>query len=207
MREIVLGMYPNPKQAEFFRSRARHTAYGGAKAGGKSWAMRTKLIMLAMTYQNLNILMLRRTLRELRENHVVPMLKILDGVAKFNKSEGVFEFPTGSRILCGYCDSEEDATRYHGHEYDVMGFEEATQFSERMYRDLILCNRTSKPGFSPRAYYTCNPGGIGHEWVKRLFIDRKYRRGERAADYAFISASVYDNYIRSILELADQLSL
>ena len=77
-------------------------------------------------------------------------------VAKFNKSEGVFEFPTGSRILCGYCDSEEDAARYHGHEYDVMGFEEATQFSERMYRDLILCNRTSKTGFSPRAYYTCN---------------------------------------------------
>ena len=42
-------------------------------------------------------------------------------------------------------------------------------------------------------YLTCNPGGIGHDWVKRLFIDRNYTNDERPEDYQFISAKVYDN--------------
>ena len=42
-------------------------------------------------------------------------------------------------------------------------------------------------------YYTCNPGGAGHGWVKRLFIDRRYRGSERAEDYVFIPARVTDN--------------
>jgi hypothetical protein len=42
-------------------------------------------------------------------------------------------------------------------------------------------------------YYTCNPGGVGHAWVKRLFIDRRYRGSERSEDYVFIPARVTDN--------------
>ena len=42
-------------------------------------------------------------------------------------------------------------------------------------------------------YLTCNPGNIGHLWVKRLFVDRKYREGENPKDYTFIPATVDDN--------------
>ncbi|MBR7182193.1 MAG: Terminase-like family protein, partial [Clostridia bacterium] len=51
-----------------------------------------------------------------------------------------------------------------------------------------------------RVYYTCNPGGVGHAYIKRLFIDGIYRDGENPEDYAFIPASVYDN---SVLMQAD----
>lgn len=63
-------------------------------------------------------------------------------------------------------------------------------------------------------YLTCNPGGVGHAWVKRLFIDRAFREGERAGDYRFIQALVYDNeflmkrdpdYIESLKGLPDSL--
>ena len=64
---------PNKRQQEFFRSTARHTAYGGARGGGKSWAMRRKMVMLAMRYPHLRLLLLRRSLQELRENHVLPL--------------------------------------------------------------------------------------------------------------------------------------
>ena len=37
---------PNEKQAQFFASRARYTAYGGARGGGKSWALRRKLVSM-----------------------------------------------------------------------------------------------------------------------------------------------------------------
>ena len=51
-----------------------------------------------------------------------------------------------------------------------------------------------------RMYLTCNPGGVGHNWVKRLFIDREYvtnsanpEENENPEDYTFIFATVEDN--------------
>ena len=80
-----------------------------------------------------------------------------------------------------------------GQEYDVIGLEEATHFTETQMQFLTTCNRSVRTDFSPRMYYTCNPGGVGHAWVKRLFIDRDYRNSENAADYVFIPARVTDN--------------
>ncbi|MEA5048798.1 MAG: phage terminase large subunit [Eubacteriales bacterium] len=191
--EILLKGYPNPRQREFFESRARHTAYGGARGGGKSWAMRRKLVLLALRYENLQILLLRRTLPELTENHVRPLQTELSGFVDYNQTQRVFTFPNGSRIKLGYCDNEQDVFRYQGQEYDVIGMEEATQFTESQMQFITTCNRSVRTDFSPRMYYTCNPGGVGHTWVKRLFIDRRYRASERPEDYVFIPARVTDN--------------
>ena len=205
---------PNPRQREFFLSRARHTAYGGARGGGKSWAMRRKLLLLALGYPELNVLIMRRTLPELRENHVIPLLKELKGAAKYNATERVFRFPNGSRLRLGYCDGANDIYQYQGQEYEVIGLEEATHFTEEQMQFMTTCNRTSRRDFSPRMYYTCNPGGVGHGWVKRLFIDRVYRRGERPEDYRFIPARIYDNpalitadpeYLRQLENLPEEL--
>lgn len=214
MRELFLKGTPNPRQAEFFRSPVRHTAYGGARGGGKSWAMRRKLVLLAFTTPELNALLLRRTLPELRENHVVPLLKELAGIAEYNATERVFRFPNGARLRLGYCDGANDVYQYQGQEYDVIGMEEATHFTEEQMRFLTTCNRTVKPDFRPRMYYTCNPGNVGHGWVKRLFIDRQFQGGERPEEYAFIPARVWDNevllaadpdYVRQLEALPEDL--
>ena len=212
--EIHLSGCPNPRQKEFFLSRARHTAYGGARGGGKSWAMRRKFVLLALRYPNLQILLLRRTLPELAENHVRPLLTELSGFVNYSQTQRVFTFPNGSRIKLGYCDLEKDVYQYQGQEYDVIGLEEATQFTESQMLYLTTCNRSVRTDFAPRMYYTCNPGGVGHGWVKRLFLDRQYRNSERAEDYAFIPARVYDNpalvrsnpsYIRTLENLPPHL--
>lgn len=184
---------PNPKQDEFFTSRAKHTAYGGARGGGKSWAMRRKFVLLALKYPGLKLLLLRRTYPELEENHILPLRRELYNIAKYTDKRKEFIFPNGSRIKCGYCMYENDVLQYQGQEYDVIGLEEATHFSERQMQFLTTCNRSTRTDFSPRMYYTCNPGGIGHAWVKRLFIDREYTNSEKPEDYAFISARVFDN--------------
>ena len=81
-------------------------------------------------------------------------------------------------------------------------------------RFLTTCNRTTRTDIAPRMYYTCNPGNVGHAWVKRLFIDRIYRDGENPGDYLFIPARIYDNrvlldadpnYIRQLQALPDEL--
>lgn len=184
---------PNPKQAQFFLANARHIAYGGARGGGKSWAMRRKFVLLAFRYAGLRLLLLRRTLPELNENHVLPLQRELAGAVKFHATQRAFLFPNLSRIKLGYCDREADVFQYQGQEYDVIGLEEATHFTESQMQFLTTCNRSVRTDFSPRMYYTCNPGGVGHAWVKRLFIDRDYRNSERAEEYVFIPARVTDN--------------
>jgi len=190
-----LAGYPNPKQEEFFKAKARHIAYGGARGGGKSWSMRRKFVLLALNFPKLRILLMRRTLQELRENHVLPLLAELHGVASYKDSEKAFVFPNGSRIKLGYCDNEKDVFQYQGQEYDVIGLEEATHFTEPMRDFLTTCNRSTRTDFSPRMYYTSNPGNVGHVWFKRLFIDRDYRGKEKAEDFVFIQAKVYDNKV------------
>jgi len=214
MAQLLLKGYPNPRQQEFFRARARHIAYGGARGGGKSWAMRRKFVLLCLRYPGLHILLLRRTLPELNENHVRPLQAELAGIATYQAVQRAFVFPNGSRIKLGYCDRESDVYQYQGQEYDVVGLEEATHFTESQMQFLTTCNRGTRTDFSPRMYYTCNPGGVGHAWVKRLFLDRQYRNSERAEDYQFIPARVYDNrallrgnpeYVKTLENLPENL--
>lgn len=194
-KEVHLTGTPNPKQAEFFRATNRHIAYGGARGGGKSWAMRRKFVILALSYKGLKLLLLRRTLPELRENHVLPLLAELDGLAKYDSDAKAFIFPNKSRLKLGYCDTDADVLQYQGQEYDVIGFEEATLFTEYQIRQILLCNRSTRDDFKARAYYTCNPGGVSHHYIKRLFIDRCFTEEECPDDYYFIQAKVYDNTV------------
>ena len=187
---------PYPKQIEFFTAEGPRIAYGGARGGGKSFAARMKASLLALNYSGIQILLLRRTFPELRENHILPLQKMLKDVAIYKESTHDFTFPNGSRIVLGYCKSEADVLQYQGQAYDVIFMEEATQFTEFQYQSLTECNRSSgmvQGAFVPKMYFTCNPGGVGHAWVKRLFIDRKYKEGELSSDYTFIKSTVYDN--------------
>ena len=74
---------PNEKQRRFLLDRHRHIAYGGARGGGKSWAVRTKAKLLALRYAGIKLLIVRRTLRELQNNHIDPLRQELAGVAKY----------------------------------------------------------------------------------------------------------------------------
>ncbi len=192
---LFKNIHPYPKQIEFFTSSAPRIAYGGARGGGKSWAMRVKFILLALSYDGIQILLLRRTFPELRENHILPLQKALKGIAVYKDSTKEFIFKNSSRIKLGYCQNESDILQYQGQAYEVIGMEEATQFTELQYIALTESNRLSGnvKNFSPRMYFTCNPGGVGHGWVKRLFIDRDYREDETGEDYVFIPSTVFDN--------------
>lgn len=194
--KAVLEINPYPKQVEFFKCTSQYVAYGGARGGGKSWAARTKATLLALNYSGMQILLLRRTLMELRENHAIPLQKTLKGIAEYKDSNKEFVFGNGSRIKLGYCSAERDVLQYQGQAYDAIFLEEATQFTEFQFTTLTESNRSSglmEEKFTPRMYFTCNPGGIGHYWVKRLFIDKQYRNQEKEEDYYFIQSLVYDN--------------
>ena len=117
---------------------------------------------------------------------------MLAGIATYKDTDKTITFPTGSTIRFGYLDSEADIDQYQGQEYDVIFIDEATHFTELQFRMLTACIRGVND-FPKRMYLSCNPGNVGHAWVKRLFIDREYLPGENPDDYRFIPARVSDN--------------
>ena len=182
----------NPKQKEFCQARSRYVAYGGARGGGKTHVLRVKAYGGALTYPGIRILIIRREYPELEQNIILPMRKMIPAeIASYNGSMRMMFFVNGSIIKFGHFGNG-DELEYQGQEYDWIFMEEATQFTESQFRTLGACLRGATK-IPRRMYLTCNPGGVGHMWVKRLFIDREYNDGEKGEDYTFIHATVDDN--------------
>lgn len=185
---------PNSKQLLFFQAKAKYNAYGGARGGGKSWSVRWKSFLLALRYAGIRIMIVRRSYPELRQNHIDEMRQMLPNtVARYNDSKKEMRFSNGSVILFRYCESEKDMDRYQGLEVDILFVDEATQIEEKVFQMMRACVRGVNK-FPKRIYLTCNPGGRGHGWVKRLFVDRAFKEGEDPSEYApLIQALATDN--------------
>lgn len=214
MSEIVIRMAkPYPKQREFMEAKSRYVGYGGARGGGKSKAVQMLSERFALKYAGIRILIVRRTYPELLENHIRIMRADMNQVASYKDKDKRLEFINGSSVKFGYCASDGDLSQYQGVEYDVIFIDEATQLTEYQFK---VINATCRGinDFPKRTYITCNPGGIGHAWVKRLFIDKEYAEGEGSKeDYSFIRATVRDNtalmadgsYLATLNTLPDEL--
>ena len=192
--QVVKLERPNPRQEEFLKCEKKYVAFGGARGGGKSWAVRTKAVLMALKYPGIRILLVRRTRPELESNHLRFLRRQLAGVAEYKAASRQLVFPGGSVLELGYCGCDGDMDRYQGAEFDVICIDEATQLKEEWLRQFAACLRGVNE-FPKRMYYTCNPGGPGHAYIKRLFIDRAFHDGEDPADYVFIPAKVYDNQV------------
>lgn len=191
IKNLILGV-PNEKQKLFLRDTHRYVAFGGARGGGKSWAVRVKAVLLAFRYPGIKIMIVRRTYPELRANHINPLRTLLGDTAQYKDSTKEFLFPNGSLIMFRHCSNSSDIDKYQGTEVDVLFLDEATQLTEEEYDRFKACVRGVND-FPKRVYLTCNPGGVGHSFVKRLFVDRAFRESETPEDYNFIRSLVTDN--------------
>lgn len=199
MGEIKLSFpMPSPRQVEFLENRHKYIAFGGARGGGKSFAVRLKASLMCLNYPGIHIMLVRRTYPELRQNHIIPLKEMLSDIAVYRESTRDMTFECGSVISFRYCRNVSDLDKFQGTECDVLFIDEATQFTEEMYDRMKACVRGVNP-FPKRIYLTCNPGGRGHGWVKRLFIDNIPPTGESANDYFFIKSLVTDN--RALMKL------
>ncbi len=193
MGEIKLSFpMPSLRQVEFLENRHKYIAFGGARGGGKSFAVRLKAALMCLNYPGIHIMLVRRTYPELRQNHIIPLKEMLSDIAVFRESTKDMTFECGSVISFRYCRNVSDLDKFQGTECDVLFIDEATQFTEEMYDRMKACVRGVN-SFPKRIYLTCNPGGKGHGWVKRLFIDKIPPCGESCNDYFFIKSLVTDN--------------
>ena len=191
----------NAKQVQFLKSTALYCGYGGARGGGKSHAVRIDAVRGALKYPGIKILIVRRRYTDLQGNYVEPLNKILPStIAEYNSQLHQYYFINGSTIKLGHFQSYgQAADEYQGQEFDWIFMDEATQFTEQEFRLLGGCLRGVN-SIPKKFRLTMNPGGVGHRWVKRLFIDRQFKtdcanpeENENPDDYEFIQALVTDN--------------
>ena len=204
-----------PKQSIAFLTDATETLYGGAAGGGKSYLERTSAIRWCVEVPGVQVYFFRRTLPDLRDNHLrgptsfFVMLEpyIQSGNVRYRAVENEFVFWNGSVLHLCYCDSENDVEKYRGAEIHVLIMDELTHFSEYQYR--FLRSRVRIAGLDipdkyrakiPRIECASNPGSVGHAWVKRTFISPKPAHevwrcppDEGGMLRQFISAKLSDN--------------
>lgn len=214
MAQVLKIGEAQPKQREFMLAREKYIAFGGARGGGKSWVLREKLKRMGIRYAGIKMLLVRKHLEDLRLNHINPLKSdIPESVARYKESEKTFYFANGSILKLAYFKHDNDALKFQGQEYDIIAIEEATQMTEQVFIIFKACLRGAN-SFPKRIYITCNPGGVGFSWVKRLFIERDFLPNEHPEDYRFIQSLVDDNqvlcktdpeYVRQLDELPDDL--
>lgn len=197
MKYVRKQIYPlQPKQQKAADTVKTYRLYGGAKGGGKSYWLRSEAARQALSAPGITGLILRRKLPDVEKNFLYPMQREVPLTAfKYDGQKHIIKWHNGSTTELGFCRNMIDILRYQGLEYDYIGIEEVTQWTEEEFDTLMGSLRSTKPGVIPNFFGTANPGGIGHAWVKKRWITREPSEAYDLSDYAFIGAKFDDNPI------------
>lgn len=194
---LNLNLKITKKQKEFIEATESEVLFGGAAGGGKSFGQIVDALLFALKYPHSRQLILRRTFPELDKSLIRTSLALFPRkLYTFNASNHVGKFKNGSTVDFGYCGSENDVYQYQSAEYDVIRFDELTHFTENQYIYLISRVRGAND-FPKQIKSSTNPGGTGHTWVKKRFIDpsppAKSFVGIDGIDRIFIPSMLDDN--------------
>jgi len=172
-QEVIFEPNPGP-QTKFLASTEQEVLYGGAAGGGKSYSMVADPVRY-FANPHARMLLVRRSTEELRElisvsKQLYP--KAVPGI-KFMERDKTWVAPNGATLWMSYLDRDDDVMRYQGQAFNWIGFDELTQwpssYAWNYMRSRLRSTRASGLPLYMRA--TSNPGGPGHQWVRKHFID------------------------------------
>lgn len=172
-QEIIFAPNPGP-QTDFLAATEQEVLYGGAAGGGKSYAMVADPVRYFNNPRFAGLLV-RRSTEELRE--LISVSKQLYPQAipgiKFMERDKTWIAPSGATLWMSYLDRDDDVMRYQGQAFSWIGFDELTQWPTSYPWNYMRSRlrTTSASGLPLYMRATSNPGGPGHNWVKKTFID------------------------------------
>lgn len=180
---------PNKKQELFLSipTTIKEAFYGGGAGSGKS----DVLLLYGIIHKwhenpRFKQVFMRRTFPELR-NEIVPRSREIFPKfgATFNKTEMVWTFPRldqfggtgmsnmGAMIFLSHCEEEKDVHNFDTMEISLFTPDEVTSLTEYIYLYIAFeRNRSPKDSGLPSITRGAGmPGGIGHTFVKKRFVD------------------------------------
>lgn len=205
---LTLEFKWQPKQHQLFQAYEHSPftiiGYGGSRGGAKSHGGREVILARRLMYPNTKALVFRKTYNDLLENHIEPLFSRYPWLRPFyNKSERTLTLyvkneATGeegmSVVIFGYAEHHDDIYAFFGKDYADIMIDEATDLEQDQIEFLQTCNRcTTNTQIVPKMLLTMNPGRVGHNYIKRIFIDGEYEANEEPEAYHFIQAFAWDN--------------
>lgn len=192
----IIAPQPGP-QALLVSCPCDDILYGGARGGGKSYGILIDWCAHESRWgKYARGILFRRTFPELEDMQVKAMEIFTAVGGRYFASPRTWVFPSGATLKMRYLDRDADAANYQGHEYNWMGFDEAGSWPSPAPLDMLRACLRSAHGVSHRLVHSCNPGGVGHNWVKGRYIDPAPALTPFKMDgftRVFIPAKVQDN--------------
>jgi predicted phage terminase large subunit-like protein len=210
LRTLIQNQYiphrPTIKQAQFLLLDNREALFGGAAGGGKSEALLMAALQHVMV-PGYSAVIFRRSFTDLCKqgaliDRAFEWLSPKD--AKWDGQSHIWKFPSGAKLGFSYLENDRDVYHHQSAEYQYIGFDELTQFTEFQYRYMMSRLRRLEASSVPlRVRTASNPGGVGHDWVKQRFLVEGVE-----FDRAYVPAKLADNpfldqrrYVESLNEL------
>ena len=183
---------PTPKQMLAMLSPHREVFFGGAAGGGKSNLLLAGALQFA-DVPGFSAIIFRRTYTDLALPGALMdrARQWLQGTAAhWSGTDKKWTFPSGASLQFAYMDKAGDEERYQSAEFQYIGWDELSHWpTDTEYTYLFSrLRRTTASGWVPlRCRSASNPGGPGHDWLKKRFLD------DRHAERLFIPSRIQDN--------------
>lgn len=199
---IKLRIRLQPKQRLLWEHLERGTAswvgYGGARGSAKSHGIQGVIPLRAFKYYGTIHVIFRRVYKDLLDNHIEPMLARWPVLKSwYNKTDSMIRLPNGSSVLFRAGETLKDVEDvFQGKNYCTVAVDEASKLTEYELHEVIKPAVRYVGPHPIEAVLICamNPGGVGHQFLKRIFIKRDFRKNEMPEDYVFLQGYGWDNF-------------
>ena len=201
MPKLEISWKYTVQQKQFIETDADEVMYGGAAGGGKSYAQIMDATIKAIQYPGIKQLIMRTSFPELERSIIRTAFQIIPRqLYTYHTQKHVLTFINGSIIDFGYASGEGDVSQYQSAEYDIIRFDEATNFPPYVLNYLASRLRGANK-FPKQIKYSTNPGGVSHTYLKERFINpsppnKVFKVVDEDGDVStrlFIPAKVTDN--------------
>lgn len=199
------GLFLQPKQLEFCAAAREcdleaEDSPNAVMSGGGRGSSKTHSILCQIfaddcqRFAGLKVLVLRKIGKANEEQIQDYRTKLLAQLPHtYLKQDRMIKFPNSSQVLLGNFKDEKDIDRYMGQEYDLIYLMESNQLTFAKKKFILTCLRTSKQGWKPRVYEDTNPGGIGMQENKQMYVIPWREGKQKETRTRYIHSTVYDN--------------
>ncbi len=191
---------PRQKQAQEAVKKYKYIMYGGAMGGGKSYWLRWELIDLLTDFaeqgfKGVRVGLFCEDYPALKDRQISKIkYEFPAWLGTYNQADHEFTLSEeyGAGVICFR--NLDDSSKYQSAEFAVIAIDELTKNIKENF--IFLKTRLRWPGIKDVRFISgTNPGGIGHAWVKKLWLDKDFEPEEmvEAGQYYFIPARAEDN--------------